>query len=67
MAASNAGDVLIVLGEVAASRLLFGRSMSALRGSRGRIAIIALGFVAGILADLSCLRGLQPNRPLRCR
>ena len=51
MSASIAGDVLIVLGVVAASWLLFGRSMSALLGSRGRITIIAVGFVAGILLE----------------
>jgi len=51
MSASIAGDVLIVLGVVAASWLLFGRSVSALLGSRGRITTIALGFVAGILLE----------------
>jgi len=51
MSASIAGDVLIVLGVVAASWLLFGRSMPALLGSRGRITTITLGFVAGILLE----------------
>ena len=51
MSASIAGDVLIVLGVVAASWLLFERSMSTLLGLRGRISTIALGFVAGILLE----------------
>ena len=51
MSASIAGDVLIVLGVVAASWLSFGRSISALLGSRGTIATIAFGFVAGILLE----------------
>ncbi len=51
MSASIAGDVLIVLGVVAASWLSLGRSVSALLGSRGKIATIALGFVAGILLE----------------
>ncbi len=52
MSTSIAGDVLIVLGVVAASWLSFGRSMSALLGSRGMITTIALGFVEGILLEL---------------
>jgi hypothetical protein len=51
MSASIAGDVLIVLGVVTASWLAFGRSVSALLGFRGKIATIALGFVAGILLE----------------
>jgi hypothetical protein len=51
MSASIAGDVLIVLGVVAASWLLVGRSVPALMGSRGKITTIALGFVAGILLE----------------
>ena len=51
MLASIAGDVLIVLGVVSASWLLFGRSMAALLGSRGWITTMALGFVAGTLLE----------------
>jgi len=51
MSASIAGDVVIVIGVVAASWLSFGRSMSALLGFRGYITTIALGFFAGILLE----------------
>jgi hypothetical protein len=51
MSAAIAGDVLIVLGVVAASWLSLGRSMPALLSSRGWITTLALGLVAGVLLE----------------
>ena len=51
MSAAIAGDVLIVLGVVAASWLSLGRSVPALLSSRGWITILALGLVAGVLLE----------------
>ena len=51
MSAAIAGDVLIVLGVVAASWLSLGRSMPALLGSRGWITTLALGLVASVLLE----------------
>jgi hypothetical protein len=51
MSAAIAGDVLIVLGVVAASWLSLGRSMSALLNPRVWITTLALGLVAGVLLE----------------
>ena len=51
MSAAIAGDVLIVLGVVAASWLSLGRSMPALLSSRGWITTLALGLAAGVLLE----------------
>ena len=51
MSAAIAGDVLIVLGVVAASWLSLGRSMPALLSSRGWMTTFASGVAAGVLLE----------------